>query len=139
MPRVRKSSRWHIIEEAALLRPLYLFPLKSRAFLPGVVGKPSLLLGAWGSYAQDQLTPRPTLEVGALLTLFTLFLLISYLDRQKAGLSLRKLLIKALIPRPKSTTPSRWRRRGQPNHRGLSAPEVYDILALCKGAQSYDY
>ncbi len=99
MPRARKSSRWHIIERAAILRPLYLFALKSRAFLQGVVGKPSLLLGGLGLgiLAQGQLTPRPTLEVGALLIVSTLFLLSLVLDRQKVGLSPRQLLIKALV------------------------------------------
>jgi len=80
-----------------LLRPLYL--LKSRAFLQGVVGKPSLLLEGLGLgvLAQGQLTPRPTLEVGALLTISTLFLLSLALERRRAGLSPRQLLIKALL------------------------------------------
>ncbi|MFQ6001441.1 MAG: ArnT family glycosyltransferase, partial [Anaerolineae bacterium] len=63
------------------------------------MGKPSLLLGGLGLgiLAQGQLTPRPTLEVGALLTVSTLFLLSLTLERQKAGLSSRQLLIKALF------------------------------------------
>lgn len=99
MPRARKSSKWHIIEEVPFLRPLYLFSLKSKAFLQEVVGRPSLLLGglAVGILAQGQLTPRPTLEVGALLTVSTLFLLFLILEGQKAGLSPRQLLIKALF------------------------------------------
>ena len=63
------------------------------------MGKPSLLLGGLGLaiLAQGQLTPRPALEVGALLTVSTLFLLSLILDRQKAGLSPRQLLIRALF------------------------------------------
>ncbi len=78
---------------------LYPFNLKSRAFLQGVVGKPSLLLGGLGLavLAQGQLTPRPTLERGALLTVSTLFLLSLILERQKGGLSPHQLLIKALF------------------------------------------
>ncbi len=99
MPKARKSSGWQGIEGATLLRPLHLFSLKSRAFLQGGVGKLSLLLGGLGLgiLAQGQLTPRPTLEIGALLTLSTLFLLTLTLERQKAGLSPRELLIKALF------------------------------------------
>lgn len=99
MCRARKSSRWHTLERAPLLRRLYLFSHKSKAFLQGVVGKPSLLLGGLGLgvLAQGQLTPRPALEVGALLILSTLFLLSPTLERRKAWLSPRQLLIKALL------------------------------------------
>lgn len=99
MCRARKSSRWHTLERAPLLRRLYLFSHKSKAFLQGVVGKPSLLLGGLGLgvLAQGQLTPRPALEVGALLILSTLFLLSPTLERRKAWLSPRQLLIKALF------------------------------------------
>lgn len=85
------------LEGAPLLRPLYLLSLKSRAFLQGVVGKPSLLLGAWELSPIRKLTPRPILELGALLTVSTLFLLSLTLERRRAGLSPRQLLIKAFL------------------------------------------
>lgn len=99
MSKARKSSRGPSIEGATFLRPLRLFSLKSRAFLQGVVGKPSLLLGglSLAILAQGQLTPRPTLEAGALLTVSALFLLSLTLERRGAGLSPRQLLIKALF------------------------------------------
>lgn len=82
--------------EAPLLRSFY---LKSRAFLQEVVGKPSFLLGGLGLavLAQGQLTPRPTLERGALLTVSTLFLLSLILEGLKGGLSPRRLLTTALF------------------------------------------